>query len=310
MAVIIRDYAAADAAAVSALMRETLPHLVTTPQVVHAQVTGAPARQHYRLLIAEDSGVMTGCARIGLFADTGTPGRAFLNLNVLPAGRRRGTGSALLAAAEAHLSAVGATTAYSWATDEPAAHTFATRHGYRPGRSASFHRLDLGSGSPLPDRPAPAEGVRLLPASLWADDPRPLYESDLESFRDEPGDVESDAISYPDWRALTWDRPDFDPDLSTAAVVDGTVAAFVVAQTDGRERYWSGGTGTRTAYRGRGLAKAAKAHSLHLARTVGCREAYTSNDDGNLAMLAVNRWLGYQPCGSERRYFRDLPDHP
>jgi GNAT superfamily N-acetyltransferase len=308
MGVIIREYMPQDADLVSALLREALPYLVISPRIVHAQVTGAPARQHYRVLIADEAGRVTGCVRTGLFADTSEIGPGFAHVTVRAADRRRGAGGALLAAAEAHLAAVGARTSYAWAADQPEAHDFATRRGYRAGRSASFLRLDLARGGPLPAPPGRGQGVRLLPASLWARDPRPLYEADLESFQDEPGDVGSDFIGYADWRAVTWDRPDFDADLTTAAVVDGEVAGLVIVQTDGGTRYWSGGTGVRRDYRGRGLAKAAKAHSLHLARAMGLREAFTSNDDGNAAMLAVNQWLGYQPCGAERRYIRDLTD--
>ena len=312
MAVIIRAYARRDAEPVTALLREAHPYLVTTPHAVHAQATGAPLRQQYRLLVAEEDGRVTGCVRAGLFADSSDPDAAFANVSVRPADRRRGAGGALLSAAETHLSSVGAKTCYAWAREEPDAAAFAVRRGYRPGRSARFLRLDLAPDgpSPLPSRPAVPRGVRLKPAALWAHDPRPLYEADVESFQDEPGDVAAGGISFADWRAVSWDRPDFDADLSTVAVVDGEIASLVIAQTDGDGRYWSGGTGTRRAYRGRGLAKAAKAHSLHLARALGFREAFTSNDDGNAAMLAVNQWLGYQPFGAERRYIRDLPDRP
>jgi RimJ/RimL family protein N-acetyltransferase len=131
----------------------------------------------------------------------------------------------------------------------------------------------------------------------------------VDCFRDEPGDVAADHLSYPDWRAVTWDRPDFDADLSTVAVVDGEVAGLVIAQTDGGLHYASGGTGVLRAFRGRGLAKAAKVQSLHLARAKGYREATTGNDESNAPMLAINRWLGYEPRGTERRYIRDLT-HP
>ena len=309
MAAIIRDYVPRDAEPVSGLLREVHPYLVMTPRIVHVQVTGAPARQHYRLLVAQEAGRITGCVRAGLFADSSDPEAAFANVAVRAADRRRGAGGALLAAAEAHLAEVGATTFYAWAEDGPDAHDFAIRRGYRPGRHASFLRRDLHAGAdPLPAQPTLPPGVRLARAALWAHDPRPLYEADVECFRDEPGDVPADGISYADWRAVTWDRPDFDPDLSTVALVDGEVAGLVLVQTDGADRYWSGGTGVRPAHRGLGLAKAAKAHSLTLARALGFREAFTSNDAGNAAMLAVNRWLGYQPCGSERRYIRDLTD--
>lgn len=311
MNVIIRDYDPADAAAVADVVRETAPYLVTTPETVHAQVAGTPADQRFRLLVAEtDDGRVVGCARTGLFADNDTPGLAFANLNVRPAARGRGAGSALLAAAESYLAGIGGRTVYSWANDEPAAHTFATRRGYRRGRSGSFLRLDLAPGAPLPDIPALPPGVLLRPASDWAADPHPLYEADLDSIEDEPSDVASGLPGFADWRAMAWDRPDYDQRLSTVAVVDGEIAALVNVQTDGRDRYWSGGTGTRRAHRGRGLAKAAKAHSLHLARAAGYTEAFTNNDDGNAAMLAVNRWLGYQPCGNEWRYIRDLSDRP
>jgi GNAT superfamily N-acetyltransferase len=308
--VIIRVYEPADAEAVAAVVRETVPYMVTTPQTVQAQVDFASPAQRFLLLVAETGGRIVGCARTGLFPDSDAPGLAFANLNVLPADRGRGAGSALLGAAETRLADLGATTVYSWVTDEPASHAFAARHDYRRGRSGSFLRLDLAPDAPLPARLELPPGVRLLPASAYAADPRPLYEADLDSILDEPSDLDGGAPGYADWRAQAWDRPDYDHELSTVAVVDGEVAALVNVQTDGRDRYWSGGTGTRRAYRGRGLARAAKADSLHRARAAGYTEAFTSNDDGNAAMLAINRWLGYRPCGNEWRYIRDLPDRP
>lgn len=304
MAVTIRDYAPGDAEALAALLRELLPCLVSTPEGVHAQVTAAPPGQRYRALLAEEDGRIVGCARIGAFPDTADRGLTFANVNVRPDARRRGVGSALLAAAESYLAGIGGRTVYVWAEDEPWSHAFAARHGYRRGRSSRFLRLDLAVEPPA--APPPAPGVRLLPASHWADDPRPLYEADVESFQDEPSDVVTDHLGYDDWLAATWNRPDFDPELSVAAEADGQVATFVIAHTDRRERYFSAGSGTRRAFRGSGLAKAAKARSLHLARAAGYREAFTGNDDGNAPMLAINRWLGYRPCATEWRYLREL----
>ncbi|MET9220354.1 GNAT family N-acetyltransferase [Streptomyces sp. NPDC003300] len=311
MKVIIRQYGPADAEAVAAVGRETVPYMVTTARTVHAQVTDAPEKTRFLMLVAQTGdGRIVGSARAGLFADNDTPGTAFVNLNVRAGERGRGIGGALLAAAESHVAGLGASTVYAWAIDEPSAHAFAARHGYRRGRSASFLRLDLTPGAPLPGVPPLPPGVLLRPASDYAADPRPVYEADAETIEDEPGDVATGVPGYADWRATSWDRSDYDHDLTTVAVVDGVVAAVVNVQTDGHDRYWSGGTGTRRAFRGRGLAKAAKAHSLHRARAAGYTEAFTSNDDGNAAMLAVNRWLGYRPCGNEWRYFRDLSDRP
>jgi hypothetical protein len=65
-------------------------------------------------------------------------------------------------------------------------------------------------------------------------------------------------------------------------------------------------TGTGRAFRGRGLAKLAKNHSLHRARAAGFTEAFTGNDADNGPMLAINTWFGYQVCATEVRYVRDL----
>ncbi|MGW6208534.1 N-acetyltransferase family protein [Streptomyces sp. NPDC055089] len=97
-----------------------------------------------------------------------------------------------------------------------------------------------------------------------------------------------------------------DHDLTSVVVADGEVAAFSVAETDGVDRYWSGMTGTRRAYRGRGPAKLAKNDSLHRARADGYTDAYTGNDAGNGPMPAINRWFGYELCFTEVRHVRKL----
>ena len=65
-------------------------------------------------------------------------------------------------------------------------------------------------------------------------------------------------------------------------------------------------TGTARAHRGRGLAKLAKNDSLHRARAAGYTEAFTGNDAGNEPMIAINKWFGYELCGTEVRYVRAL----
>lgn len=65
-------------------------------------------------------------------------------------------------------------------------------------------------------------------------------------------------------------------------------------------------TGTRRAFRGRGLARTVKHDSLTRSRAAGYREAFTGNDADNAPMLAVNRWFGYEPFLSEWRYVKEL----
>ena len=66
-------------------------------------------------------------------------------------------------------------------------------------------------------------------------------------------------------------------------------------------------TATRRPYRGRGLARLLKSHSLHLAAEAGATVAFTGNDETNVAMLAVNAPLGYQHSSRWIEWERRLP---
>ena len=305
MTLIVREFRGGDAEGVSGVVRAALPYMgANTPEVIAFNAANAPAGQRHRLYVAELDGRVVGCARTGLFHDSGAPGQSYVNVNVHPAERRRGVGATLLAAGEEYVAGLGATAVYVWALDDDGSVAFGERRGYRAGSSSAFQRLDLTAGLPA-RRPLP-EGVELRTAADFTADPRPLYEADAESIEDEPNDVPTDAPPYESWLANEWSRPELDRSLTTAVLVDGVVAALCTAHTDGGTRYYSAGTGTRRAYRGRGLAKLAKNDSLHRARAAGYTEAFTGNDLGNGPMLAVNKWFGYVPCATERRMVREL----
>lgn len=311
MTLIVRDFRAADAEAVAEARRSAFPYLVTTPETVAWEVASTPPGRRYRLLVAEADGRVVGSCETGVFHDSDQPGQAFANTTVRPDAQGAGTGSALVSAAEERLAGLGAGQVLSWTLDEPHSVTFAERRGYRRSRSSRVQRLDLATAA-LP--PLDLRALRLsLPgvvelrtAADFADNPRPLYEADVECSEDEPGDVGFVRPPYAEWLALAWEHPALDRELTSVAVVDGAVAAYSVAHTDGRGRYWSGMTGTLRAFRGRGLAKLAKNDSLHRARAAGCAVAFTSNDGDNQPMLAINKWFGYEPAQTEWRYVREL----
>ncbi|MET9887254.1 GNAT family N-acetyltransferase [Streptomyces sp. NPDC006430] len=312
MTVSIRDLRpgdARDAEAVVRVRRAALPFMITTADGVAYEQANAHPDKRYRILVAETGdGSVLGTAEVGIAHDCPEPGRAFVNAYVDPAHRGLGAGSALLRTAEAYLAAEGAVATYAWVLDEPAHRSFAERHGYRPSRSAHFLRLDLTAGT-LPPLPAVLpDGVELRPASAFSADPRPLYEADAATTADEPGDVPTVLDDYAAWRTSCWDHPDFNRELTTVVLVDGVVAAFSAARTDGATRYGSAMTGTLRAFRGRGLAKLAKTDSLHRARAAGYTEAFTGNDAGNEPMLAINKWFGYRICATETRFTRKTQD--
>ncbi|MCP9959546.1 GNAT family N-acetyltransferase [Streptomyces sudanensis] len=306
MPIIIRDFRPEDAEAVARSRRATVPFLAVTPRSVLFDVETANPAKRLRLLVAEEDGEILGTAYAGIAYDSDEPGQAYATPNVHPDRRGRGAGGLLLRAAEEHLAAHGAVSVYSWARDDPRSLAFARGRGYRPTRTAHFQHLDL-AGAALPEPPGGLPpGVALRTAADYEDDPRPMFEADAEATSDEPSDIATTLDDFADWVAHTWNNPLLDRRLSTVVTVDGRVAAYTAAYTDGGSRYVSGMTGTLRAHRGRGLARLAKTDSLRRARAAGYTDAYTSNDGANAPMLAVNARLGYRVCATEVRHVRAL----
>src|SRR3954467_5626557 len=96
------------------------------------------------------------------------------------------------------------------------------------------------------------------------------------------------------WTGRFWRSVLADDDGSLVAYVDGELAALTMLRVDRpTHRAQNNLPGDRRAYRGRGLARLPKSHSLHRAAEAGATIAFTANDETNAPKLAVNRELGY-----------------
>ncbi|UGY90574.1 GNAT family N-acetyltransferase [Streptomyces gobiensis] len=304
MTIDVREFRPEDAKGVAEVRRAALPYMVWRPESVLWEAERTPAAQRLRMLVAEVDGQVVGATEARLVQESSLPGQGHAVPVVRPEYRGQGIGSALLSAAEQYLLTVGCDALYVWVSDDGHSPGFAERRGYRRRRAARFLQRDLTEPLPVPP-PLPA-GARLRTAAGYDADPRPLYEADRECTLDEPGDVPAGPLRYEDWLAVCWGRPEWDRELTSVVVVDGAVAAYSVAHTDGCDRYWSGMTGTRRAFRGRGLAKIAKHDSLTRSRAAGYTHAFTGNDAENEPMLAINQWFGYRPAAREWRYAKEL----
>ncbi|UNZ20151.1 GNAT family N-acetyltransferase [Streptomyces sp. 891-h] len=296
-----------DAESCAAVRRAAIPYLVCTAETLAWQLAhGAAGQRLHRFVAERPDGTVAGCIEAGLVAGSTEPGQGFVHTAVEPGATGRGAGSALVAAGETYLAGLGVRRVFSWVADEEHAARFAEHRGYARSRQARFLGLELRRAA-LPELPDPLPaGVTLHRVAEFADDLRPLYEADTECSADEPGDVPVGRTPFPEWLRHNWQRPDWNAELSSVVLVDGQVAAYSVAQTDGVDRYWSGMTGTRRAFRGRGLARLAKLAALRRARAAGYAHAYTGNDAGNAPMLAVNRRLGYTEVATEWRCAKRL----
>ncbi|MEU7590064.1 GNAT family N-acetyltransferase [Micromonospora sp. NPDC049230] len=281
-----------DAPGVVALRAMVFPYLVRGVESTRKMIAEPPPEEAWTAFVAEADDRVVGWVSAERIGTTSTADVGGINLlHVHPEHRRRGIGTALLTAATDYLRPLGVRRVRAMAL--PDALPFASRHGYEPSREVRYSALDL---NPAPALPEPPPGVRLRPIAEV--DPHLLYAADVASAVDEPNDVPVDAKSYQSWQYDVWDNLGLDKTASVAAEVDGVVVAFSLVKRDG-DRMWSDYTGSVPAYRGRGLARLAKTAALHRAAANGVRVAYTSNDEANAPMLAINARLGYRPVTSQ-----------
>ncbi|MFI6261079.1 GNAT family N-acetyltransferase [Micromonospora sp. NPDC051006] len=295
----IRTATPDDAPGVVALRTLVHPYLVRGVASTRLMIAEPPPGEEWAAFVAEVGDRVVGW--VSAYRNIRTSEADFGELSLLhvdPEQRRQGVGEALLGEALGHLRHLGVRRVRTWA--QPEALPFARRHGFTPSRELRYSALDLRPAPPMPTAPP---GVRLLP--LGEVDPHRMYRAEIATAADEPGDVASDAISYEVWQYDVWQNLGLDKAASTAVEVDGELVAFSVVKRDG-DRMWSDYTGTLPEHRGRGLAQLAKQAALHRAAAGGVRMAYTSNDEANAPMLAINARLGYRPVAAQWSCLADL----
>lgn len=305
----IRSYSPADAAAVAAILRESLPGFVFTARGVDHWLASRPERAALAASVLELDGEVVGYSQAELIFESSREGGADLLVAVSPSARTRGGGAQLYEAAEAHLLAHGARELVAHASDD-AGERFLSRRGYEHTRTESISTVDprtvrlAGYPQLLAQAQQRGYGVRTL-AEL-AHRPRDLYELFTSVDADVPCDYPYDRVQYEDWKREVFVHPDISRDGSFV-VVDGhdrcVALAWLEVDVD-RHLASNALTGTAREHRRQGLAALAKFATIDWSVAAGIREISTGNDTSNSGMLHINRALGYRPLYEWKQYSR------
>lgn len=230
---------------------------------------------------------------------------------VLPEARRRGVGTALLAACSAAARDAGKSgfqLPVSEARPEGAA--FLHRYGYAEFERSKAVRLDL-DGPTLPDV-APPPGITLTTLAERPDLVPGLHAVALAAFPDIPGGDPMVVGDLDEFRARDVDRPGMRPDGFQVALDGGRVVGYasVVVEAGRPTVGYHDMTAVDPAWRRRGLATALKRATIAWAARAGLEALETGNDESNAAMRAVNASLGYRPLPDLVFFRGPLIDEP
>ena len=282
-----------DAPAVTRLSQTVYPDEFGTARGMRHWWQAVPDRARRSMWAAEQDDEIVGYAAASLSFDSSERGSCTANVYVHPERRGRGIGSALWERVEQHLHAIEGTHVNSFGLDEAASRRFMHARGFEVAFRQRASRLELQE---LPAPAPPPADVRLL-TFADVDDPKPIYELEVEGLRDVPTDQPIDDVRWDDWLEQWWRHPDLDREASLLALVGGVPASFTMLLSDAESgRAVSGMTATARQFRGRGLALLVKHHGLARAAERGISVALTENDETNAPMLAVNTRLGYRPA--------------
>ena len=122
-----------------------------------------------------------------------------------------------------------------------------------------------------------------------------LYDLWLEARLDVPRPDELSVVSFEEYCKWVFDSHYYLPEGHFVAIDQSTgqyVALSTLWKTDGNYLR-TGLTGTRRAFRRKGLALALKLKAIAFARAYGAQEIRTGNEAGNRAMLSINEALGF-----------------
>ncbi len=112
---------------------------------------------------------------------------------------------------------------------------------------------------------------------------------------DVPRGEAATQMSYESFRAHFLDGPDCLPEALFVAINQASfIGVTNLWKSETNKDLYTGLTGVKQGYRGRGVATALKAKAMLFAQVYGSEAVYTDNDTNNVEMLKVNEKFGFE----------------
>ncbi len=304
-------------------MTAAAPRFPVTPELLHVwHETNDPALQVV-VRVAELEGEMVGVGRT-IQQDAGEQQQNYwINLWVAGPWQRRGVGRAMLRELEGAARRLGGRRLkVGVRQDVPGALALAEGGGYERAWTRYESSLEVTPERDFSDfGPLLAglqdAGIVFRSVAELAGDPgrdRQIWELDWQLLSDVPMGMAFSRTPLDVWVRQDIEDPTFCPRLSFVALdparADPSTGPYIGMSSLNLQPggfYTIGMTGTLPAYRGRGIAKALKVRAMRALQLAGGGTIRTFNDPPNVAMIGMNRSLGFERGPDIYRYERDLP---
>jgi GNAT superfamily N-acetyltransferase len=305
---VIRPLEKRDYPAIARIWRELRPDAVHSEQALQRLIETFPERAAPADWVAEADGELVGWA----FAHRRwwrASNTAFIWIGVSPAARGRGIGSAFWDAGAEHIRSLGVDEIHTNVVGDAAGADFARKRGFALAHTDIVSavdpaRVDVSELAALRSR-IEADGYRIVPYGEL--DPQAIYEVDVTTSDDMPGDDTPHEVSFEEWKTEVYEGRDVTLEGSFAVMHGDTAVAHTMLSVDwGTSRARNEGTGTLREHRRRGLALTAKLEQMRWAAEQGIGRVITDNAEENAGMLAINRRLGYEPFVDRTRWILSL----